>query len=194
MKMLKLSLTLTLLYALNACVSKTPPPDSPASTAPAPTAVQSSVEAKEVAAQENAAFVVEVEFPRTHAALTKKATDQLDQFLAKVHKAGKIAEFKVVSWGDVEYPSPATKKLSKSEQRLADHRNKSVQVFLQAQAHDTKVSAYNMTTRPNVFQDWLNTADAEVKKAFEVAGIPNSDSSVKIPSKARRTVVMAVLK
>jgi len=184
---------LFLILALVSCASKPPPPESPASTKHSDTAPKTSVEAEQAAAEENAAFVTEIQFKKMSPSLTKAAQANLQKMLRDANKAGKVKEIKTVAWADSEYPSPETKKLSKNDENLAAQRNGSVKKFMTAKASGVKVEVYNMAVRPNAFQDWLSTSDVRIKRALETAGIPNTATSVKIPAKSGKAIVMAIL-
>lgn len=180
-------------FIVAACSSSKPKEDSPASTAHSDTAPRTSVEAKEIAADQSAAYVVEIAFPRGSSKLTPDAAENLRKFIEQSSKSGKIKEIKTVAWADAEYPSTATKKLSKKEVALADQRNKQLETYLNDKGISAPVTAYNMSERPGMFEEWLSTSDAKIKKSLESAGIPNTDTAVKVPSKARKAIVMSIL-
>lgn len=186
---MKFTLAALALTTAFACASKEKTEEANAKPAPGP-----SMEAKQVANEQEAAFVTEITFKKGSNSLTQVSKQKLTHLLANAKSAGDVEEIKVISWADTEYPSVNTKKLSKKERDLARNRNSEIQKYLKAENDRMKFTAYNMAERPNVFQDWLNTSDARIKKSLEVAGIPTTDTSVKIPSKASRSMVMALLK
>ena len=147
---------------LFACATK-PPADSPASTAHSASAPKSSVEAKQVAAEESAAFVTEITFKKLSDELSATAKKNLSQMLHDARKARAIDEIKTIAWADSEYPSSRQKELSAEEQNLAEKRNRAIDNFLRAQGAPQKITAYNMTARPRAFEDWLNTQMRKLK-------------------------------
>lgn len=151
-----------------------------------------SIEAKQVAAEQNAAFVTEFAFPKGKSALTPAAKTQLEEVVAKAQSAGKIKEIKVISWGDAEYPSVHTKKLSRAEVKLVKDRNKSVENFVKHH-EDTSVNSYSMAERPGTLAEIFSSSDAKIKKSLEVAGIPTTDTAVKVPAKSSRSIVVVIL-
>lgn len=151
-----------------------------------------SMEAKQVAAEENAAFVTEFAFAKGKSRLTPAAQTQIQEIVAKAQKAGKIQEVKVISWGDAEYPSVHTKKLSKAEINLVKERNKSVEKYVKNQ-QDASVKSYSMAERPGTFSEIFSSTDAKIKKSLEIAGIPTTDTAVKVPAKASRSIVIVIL-
>lgn len=186
---LKFAIATLALISICACSSKEKAEDATVKAYPGP-----SMEAKQVANEQEAAYVAEISFKKGSKELTSVSKQKLNHLLANAKTAGTVEEIKVISWADTEYPSVNTKKLSKKERDLAKGRNTEIQNYLKAENEKMKFTAYNMAERPNVFQDWLNTSDARIKKSLEVAGIPTTDTSVKIPAKASRSMVMAILK
>jgi len=153
-----------------------------------------SIEAKQVAAEEQAPFVAELTFSKNKHQLSKTSRARIDKLLAEAKRQGEISEIKVISWADEEYPSVHTKKLSTDQRSLAEHRNNAIKKYLQHGSQNVEVSAYNMAERPGVLSDLISTSNSRIKKAFEVAGIPNTDTSVKTPAKASKSIVMILLK
>jgi hypothetical protein len=43
-----------------------------------------------------------------------------------------------------------------------------------------------------MLKDLFNTSDAQIKKSLETAGIPTTDTTVKVPSKASKSIVMVL--
>lgn len=156
----------------------------------------SSIEAKEVAAEEQATFVTEIQFPKKKMALTAEDKAKLKKIFEQARVRGQVADIKSVAWADSEYPSVHTKKLSKAQITLAQNRNSSIENYFKSlnEATGSKFSSYNMAERPDAVSTLLGTANARIKKSLEVAGIPNTDTSVKNPSKASKAIVMIILK
>ncbi|MNL59860.1 hypothetical protein D3C87_1836220 [compost metagenome] len=73
-------------------------------------------------------------------------------------------------------------------------RNKKVEDYIKKNTSaDSKVKTYSMAERPNTLQDIFGTSESKVKKSLETAGIPTTDTSVKIPSKASKSIVIVIL-
>jgi hypothetical protein len=188
------ALSLTFLISNCAGPKPEPEPQSPASTVHSDTTPHTSVEAKGVAAEQNAAGAVEITFAKQSAKLSKVAKSDLMKFLDSTRSAPPIEEIKTIAWGDAEYPAPSIKKLSETDVKLAEARNKAIQDFFKNQGVRSKITTYEMTKRPATVNEWLNTSDARIKKSLEAAGIPNTDTTVKVPSKAGKAMVLAIFK
>ena len=168
-------------------------PDKPVAQA-APEAKGPSIEAKQLAASEQAPFVTEVKFTKNKQELTQASEDKLSKLLNDAQSHGQIEDVKVIAWADEEYPSVHTKKLSISQRALAKHRAEEIKSYVHKLDSQAKVDTYNMAERPGMIGETFRTENARVKKALEVAGIPNTDTSVKTPSKASKAIVLVILK
>jgi outer membrane protein OmpA-like peptidoglycan-associated protein len=170
------------------------PEEAPPKTAESPKPVQSTIEAKGLAAEQEASYVTELTFPKGKNQLTPDAHERLTKIIDKARAHGKISDVKVITWADAEYPSVHTKNLSRTQVRLATERNDEIKRFLKNIDSQAKVTTYNMAERPSALSDLFGTSNAQIKKSLEVAGIPNSDTSVKTPPKASKSIVMVILK
>ncbi|WP_374029235.1 hypothetical protein [Bdellovibrio bacteriovorus] len=195
---MKYLLAVILLSVVVGCASSKKD-ESPAEQAPevkkqtqkkAPTV---SIESKQLAAEEETPFVTEFSFKKGSADLSQTAKNEIESLIKKAEKKGKIEEIKVISWADEEYPSVHTKKLSTAERNIANNRNKSIESFVNDFPLDAKVSTYSMAERPNILKDVISTSDARIKKSLETAGIPNTDTSVKVPAKASKAIVIVIV-
>ena len=83
--------------------------------------------------------------------------------------------------------------LPDAQKKLADSRAKSIQDFVRKQNRDLDVKVYSMAERPGAFERLFSTSDARLKKSLEVSGIPNTDTSIKRPSKASKAIVLFAL-
>lgn len=152
------------------------------------------IEAKQVAAEQNAEFVMELSFKKKGKSLTKDHQARLNQLLSSALKKGEINEVKVISWADAEYPSAHTKKLLAEERSLADDRNRAIKSFFEEKKMDVEIGTYSMAERANALTEFVGTSEARVKKSLEIAGIPTTDTSVKFPSKASKSIIMIIMK
>lgn len=150
-----------------------------------------SIEAKQVAAEQEASYVTEFAFQKGSAELSETAKADLRRVIANAKRGGNIDEIKVITWGDAEYPSPNTKKLSKAEIDLVKKRNDNIKDFVKEYSNKD-IDTHSMAERPGAIKQMLNTEDARVKKSLEVAGIPTTDTAVKTPSKASKSIVLVI--
>ncbi|MEN0059778.1 MAG: hypothetical protein AAGB31_13140 [Bdellovibrio sp.] len=152
----------------------------------------SSMEAKQVAIEEEAAHVVEFDFKKGSSHLTPAAKSDIKKLISNARSQGAIKEIKVITWGDSEYPSVHTRKLASGDVKLVQERNKSIQKYINTQDKKYDVELYSMAERPGLIQEMLNTSDARIKKSLETAGVPTTDTAVKTPSKASKSIVMVI--
>lgn len=153
-----------------------------------------SMEAKQVAAEEQAPYVTELGFRKGKRSLSAADQSKLNRVIADAKAHGKIDEVRVISWADEEYPSVHTKKLSSNQRKLADGRNSEIKDYIHGIDGGANVESYNMAERPGALSEMFSTSNARVKKALEVAGIPTTDSGVKMPAKASKAIVLVIMK
>ncbi|AHZ84778.1 hypothetical protein [Bdellovibrio bacteriovorus] len=152
-----------------------------------------SAEAKTVAVQEEASHVTEFGFSKGSSTLSSDAKGDLQRLIDEAKKTGTIKEIKVITWGDKDYPSTETKKLSSAEVKLVKERNKAIENYIKSYDRSPDVDLYSMAERPNLLEDMLNTSDSRIKKNLETAGIPTTDKMAKVPSKASKSIVMVIM-
>lgn len=160
--------------------------------APAIVTTEPSQEARYAANENDVAFVSEVIFAKGSSKLSKASKKSLDAMIAKSKKTSALREVKIVAWGDLEYPSVNSKKLPKDQRTLAQARAEALQKVFDKT--EVKVELFNMAERPSALSTLLQTDNSRIKKSLEVAGIPNTDTAVKTPSKAGHGIVMVILK
>lgn len=153
----------------------------------------SSIEGQQLAAEQKAEFSTELTFQKKKDTLSTAEKEKIQRLLKNSRSQGAIKEVKVITWADSEYPSVHTQKLSQEERQLVENRNKNIENFLQSQISDLKIKSYSMAERPNALKDLVGSSDARIKKSLETAGIPNTDTSVKFPSKASKSIVLIIL-
>ncbi len=156
-------------------------------------AAQASIEAKQVAAEQESPFVTEIQFKKGSTTLTKDSQKQLETLLKRAESAKALDSVKVVTWADQEYPSSQQKSLSKNEKDLVKKRNDSIKDFFKKKDSHLKVDEISMAERPNALTEMLGGDDARIKKSLEVAGIPTTGSD-KGRSRASKSIVMLILK
>lgn len=152
-----------------------------------------SMAAKQIAAEEEASYVTEFTFTKGSANLSDEAKASLRNTIDSARKSGQVDEIKVITWGDAEYPSVHTDKLSRAEIDLVKKRNQAIKNFVESYNKELDVDLYSMAERPGPVQRLLGTSDVRVKRSLETAGVPNTDSSVKMPSKASKSIVMVIV-
>lgn len=146
-----------------------------------------------VATKMDAPYFTEVEFGKGETTLTEADRQKIINTVTDARNAGvKIDDVKVITWADAEYPTTGQGKLSKEQQKLVERRNKHVKDIVKTAASNVDVDVYNMAERPNTLQKWLNTSDAKIKKSFETAGLPTTESGAKMPAKASKSVIMVI--
>lgn len=152
-----------------------------------------SMESKLLANEQESNFVTEIEFNRQKANISGKDRDQLKELHNKALKKGDIEEIKVISWGDQEYPSVHEKKLSEEQEKLVEKRNTTLKNYLKTIENEAEVETISMASRPSTLDKWLSSDDARIKKSLETAGIPNTDTTVKVPGKASKSIVIFIM-
>ncbi len=150
--------------------------------------------AKEVAAEENAPYVVEISFKKGSSQLTAAAKGKLSQLLKSVDNTSQVKAIKVVTWADQDYPSKQAKKLDDLQIKIAKNRNDEIRRYFHASDKSLTLDLHSMAERPGALKDMLGTSDSRIKKSLEVAGIPTTNLAQKMPSKASKSIVMLVLK
>lgn len=151
-----------------------------------------SATSREVARAEDAAVVTEFKFQKGSARLDETAKQDLRRIINEAERKGELKELKVVTWADAEYPSASEKKLSKAQIDLVKKRNEAIKDFVKSYDRKIDVDSYSMAERPNKAEELFKTSDARIKKSLEEAGIPHADSDLKHPSRASKSVIMAI--
>lgn len=157
---------------------------------PKPTTV-ASIEAKQVAAEQEAAYVVEIEFEKKSAKLGADAQLKIETLMKNVAQPQRLKSAKIISWADREYPSKDEKRLGYDQTNLAKLRGEAVQDFLKQRNAKLDFELYNMARRPGTFGEFMGSADARIKDSLERAGISTTEE--KSTSRARKTIVMLLL-
>lgn len=132
---------------------------------------------------------VEIEFSEGSSSLSEGAKESLRKVLRQASRAGKIDEVVLLSWGDQDYPSKKQKKLSTTQNELADKRNDAIEDYM-GSLKKVEFDSYNMTEKPNTLSKWFNTDDNKIKSAFLAAGLPTTSDSPLYASKASHSVVL----
>lgn len=149
-----------------------------------------SLQTKFVAAEQGASATAELSFAKGSSQLPKDAANRLKKALREAASRGPVSEVKIIAWADKEYPSTYNKALPTSERKLAEQRAQAVAQFLEKATGGATVQSINMAERPGAMARFLKTSDFRVKRSLERAGIPNEDTSVKVPAMERKALVL----
>jgi hypothetical protein len=158
------------------------------SSAESPNLDSVSMQAKQIAAEQEARNVAEVTFDEGSSELSESAKKQIASLLNTAKTEGQIEEVKVISWSDQAYPRQGQPELPKSQERIAEARNKSIQNFIRSQNKDVPVELHSMARRPSSVSKLWGSDDARIKKSLESAGISASGET----EKTSQSIVMVV--
>lgn len=191
----KILMALVLLFCA-ACAHKESEPNHKPEVhkAPPPPTAGASIEAKELAAEEQAPYVTEFKFRKGEKILSAADTSRIKKFLDEAKKHGEITGIQIVSWADKEYPQKPTKHLSLDQVTLAKDRGDTIATAFRGLDKDLKIETLNMADRPSRFAEWFDTKNAQIKSALEAAGIPHDGGKAKSPPKASHAIVLLTLK
>lgn len=155
---------------------------------------ESSATTEEVSHEkERKSFAIEVSFEKNSAELTQTARTKLSALYEEVRALGKLEKVKVITWGDVDYPAIYSKKTALSEVDLVVERNKSLLIFLDELTPKTNVQFSNMAERSASISHYFADENESTRKSLEAAGIPNTDTIVKVPGKASKSIVIFIM-
>lgn len=152
-----------------------------------------SMEGKLLANEQESNLMTELTFSKGSRNLSSAAKMELKELVNKARAKGKVDEVKVITWADQEYPSVHKKNLSEDQVKLVENRNKSIEEYLSGLDFNLNLELISMASRPNAFRDMFSTDDAKIKKSLETAGIPNTDTTVKVPGKASKSIVIFIM-
>ncbi len=183
--------TFSVLTLVLASCSSTPKEVGNAARGEAKPTTTASIEAKQIAAEQEAAYVVEIEFAPKSAVLGPSARSKVEALYKTVSRPQHLKGVKVISWADDEYPSKRERKLNRVGMDLAKRRGEAVQNFLKMRNSNLEFELYNMAQRPGTFSEFVGTADARIKNSLERAGVSTTEE--KITSKARKVIVMLLM-
>ena len=171
---------LALVTALfTACASK-PKEVSNSARGEAPvTKTQASMEAKQLAAEQNSQLVTEITFKKGSDKLTPMSRKKLEKLLSTVKDSRQIDEIKVVSWGDQGYPSKEVRKLPKNQLQIAEARNQTIKSFIKTHTKNLPVECHNMAERHSTLNSIWGGSDARIKKSLEANGLTSNGMTAK---------------
>ncbi|MBL7545215.1 MAG: hypothetical protein JNL11_15460 [Bdellovibrionaceae bacterium] len=153
-----------------------------------------SIEAKQLAAEEEAYAVTEISFKKGSSLLNVESRDKLENLLNGVESKQKIDKIKVLTWADEEYPDIEQEALSQGQQILVRQRNSKIRNFLRTQKKDLDIEMVSMAERPGILAELWGSSNARMKKSLEAAGISILGKQDKGSPKASKAIIMLILK
>lgn len=191
-----------ILLMISSCSSKSKKSDQGNRTSSGMTKVQPvpdvpSIEAKQLANEQQTSFVTEFAFKKGSEELTAASKQKLREISQNALARGKVEMIKVISWADQEYPSANQKKLSEDQLELANNRNEEIKNYLddlyEKRNMEPDVQLISMAKRPSAFNNLISSDDARNKKSLETAGIPTTGSKNKTGPKSSKAIVLIKL-
>lgn len=150
---------------------------------------QVSMEAKQLAAENESQVLTEISFRKGSAELSPLSRQKLEKLLKSVQNQGEIEQIRVISWADKAYPTKEVRELSNDQKKLADERNHSIQTYLMTKDKRIPVEAVNMAVRPSTLNNLWGSPDSRIKKSLESLGLTNVGSQ----AKASQAIIMVEL-
>lgn len=201
--MKKILLCYILIFAIfSACASKSKKSEQGTRSSSGVTKVQPapdvpSIEAKQLANEQQTSFVTEFTFKKGSEELSAASKQKLREISQNALARGKVEMIKVISWADQEYPTANQKKLSEDQLELANNRNEEIKNYLddlyEKRNMEPDVQLISMAKRPNAFNNLISSDDARIKKSLETSGIPTTGSKNKTGPKSSKAIVLIKL-
>jgi outer membrane protein OmpA-like peptidoglycan-associated protein len=118
--------------------------------------------------------ILDVEFKKGESSLSEGEKSDLSALVKSLDsKSFKVA---VAGWADSPNPKQKGDKLSPQQEKLADQRVEAVVSFLESAGKYQSIEKFNMATRSNALENFLNTDDSELKKEYR--GTRTKDSEL----------------
>jgi len=117
---------------------------------------------RDTAKEKKQARVATVDFDRGTPRLGLKEKQELNALIQAARSRGKIAEVKVLAWGDADY-SADNRKAPSTQIDLADARAKNIRTYIRDSLNFTDIDSHNMAERPGVMAKLFKTEDYELK-------------------------------
>ncbi|WP_408097179.1 hypothetical protein ACJVC5_19270 [Peredibacter sp. HCB2-198] len=173
-------LVLFIMIFFSSCGSGKKVSDTPTDDTMTPPSEQSAQKKQEM---------VEISFKKGSDKLTPKAKEEMEQLYQKFNHEG-ITKAKALTWGDLEYPSVHNSKDIDNDTTLVVKRNLALGTYLKKLTEIEDVTMINMAERSAAINK-IST-DENIKEPLESAGIPNTDTAVKVPGKASKSIVIFI--
>lgn len=133
-----------------------------------------SIEAKQLANEQESRFVAEIDFAKGSPELTVDSKHKMRKLNQQALLRGEIDTIKVITWADKKYPSKDQQELSDKQEKLVKKRNEEIKDYmeriLENRDIDPDFELISMAERPNFIKELLATDDARIKKSLESAG------------------------
>lgn len=135
------------------------------------TTTDSDASYRQAAKEKKHARVATVDFDRGTPRLGMKEKQELNALIEDARSKGKIAEVKVLAWGDQDY-SGEGRTAPSSQIDLADARAKNIRTYIRDSLNFRDIDSHNMAERPGVMSKLFKTEDYELKTGtYEEDGI-----------------------
>lgn len=138
-------------------------------------------------------LVEEISFAKRSSSLSRKAKTELSALFKRAATKGKMARVIVVSWGDLEYPSIHSKKEADEQEELVVNRNLQILRYIEMNSRSSSIQLFNMASHSESYNQFFLNENIKTKKALETAGLPDTDSTVKVPGKASKSIVIFIM-
>lgn len=131
---------------------------------------QASIEAKQLAAEQEARATTEIKFKLGSDALEPGEQSRLIRLSRELVGDTKVNTILIAAWADESLPGANADDLSREARELAKSRGETVRKFLNQRGQDDiEVEFHNMAEKPRLFDKFVGSADARVKKSLEGA-------------------------
>lgn len=154
--------------------------DSPASETMTPRSEQAAPIQQEM---------VEITFIKGKEKIGSDAKEQMKELYVKFESEG-VTDIKAITWGDLEYPSVYNSRDVEEDTTLVVKRNLELGEYLKELTGIKDIELFNMAERSTAIHKIAS--DENIKKSLETAGIPNTDTAVKVPGKASKSIVIFI--
>lgn len=135
-----------------------------------------------------------ISFDAEDASITQEAKDELSALYEQSAHRGKIEKIKIISWGDIDYPSIYSKKDADRQEELVIERNTGLLNYLEELTmNEANMQFSNMAERKSSLQEIMSQENDSTRKSLAMLGIPNTETTVKVPGMASKSIVIFVM-
>ena len=164
-------LAIMLFLMISACAllpDKSKTPEAPATVGQPQARPQAGIEAKQLAAEQEADALAEIVFERGKSVLSLNEAARLKSVEERLSKSPYSGRIVIAAWADQSAPGAERKSLDQAAVQLAKARGDVLQKrFLKMGARD--IEFHNMAERPTGLAKFLSAEDARIKKSLEGA-------------------------
>lgn len=133
--------------------------------------------------------MVEITFSKGKEKIGSRSKEQMKELYSKFESDG-VTNIKAITWGDLEYPSVYNSRDVEEDTALVVKRNLELGEYLKELTGIKEIELFNMAERSSAINQIAT--DESIKKSLETAGIPNTDTAVKVPGKASKSIVIFI--